>query len=104
MTRAHGNRAGVIPMWTQGDLLRKSREFAGLSQDDLAEAIGLSRRTIGSYEADTRPVKRAVILAWAMATGVDLNWLENGESPHPDKDPNGGVTLPRLDSNQQPSD
>ncbi len=67
MTRAHGNRAGVIPSWTQGDLLRKSREFAGLSQDELAEAIGLSPGTIGSYDSDARPAKRAGILAWAIA-------------------------------------
>ena len=41
-------------------------------------------------------------MAWAMTTGVPLEWIETGEDkPRPDG-PGGAQGLPRLDLNQQP--
>lgn len=77
--------AGTIPVWTQPDRLRKAREHAGLSQDQLADRVGISRRSVSTYEANGTS-KRPVLLAWALVCGVPLSWL-----------------LPRLDSNQQPA-
>lgn len=39
---------------TFGGRLRQAREEAGLSQEALAEAIGVVRRTVASYEAGTK--------------------------------------------------
>jgi transcriptional regulator with XRE-family HTH domain len=78
---------GTIPVWTLTDRLRKAREDSGLSQTALGEAMGLSRRTVAGYEAGEREPKRHVQLAWALATGVSLDWL-----------------CPRQDSNLQPTD
>lgn len=95
--------AGVVPSWTLGDRLRKARDTAGLSQDEFESITGISRRSISAYESDVRVPRRPQLIAWAMATGVPLAWLERGtENPRQDG-PDGGVTLPRLDSNQQPS-
>ena len=79
---------GPIPQWTLADGLRKSREAAGYSQGALAAHIGISRASISNYENGIHTPNRPTLLAWAMACGVSLEWLDE---------------LPRLDSNQEPS-
>ena len=39
-----------IPQWILGDRLRTARESAGLSQGELADAIGVARATVSSAE------------------------------------------------------
>jgi transcriptional regulator with XRE-family HTH domain len=63
-----------IPEWTLADRLRKARESAGLSQQEMADHLGLSRVTVGTYENGATP-KLAVLRVWAMRTGVPLDWL-----------------------------
>jgi transcriptional regulator with XRE-family HTH domain len=78
---------GAVPVWTLMDRLRKARESAGLSQAELGDATGLSRRSIAGYEGGEREPRRHHLIAWALATGVSLEWL-----------------CPRQDSNLQPTD
>ena len=87
-----------IPEWTLGDRLRKAREDAGFSQDELATAVKVSRATISNAEVGARVPLRVTIAAWAEATGVPESWLLGG-GDHP---PKTGQRLPRLDSNQKP--
>ena len=70
-----------IPEWTLGDRLRKARTLTGLTVAEFAERIGVSDRTINNAEGDKRAVRRITLNAWAMATGVSLEWLESGQSP-----------------------
>lgn len=65
-----------------GDRLRKARESAGLSQQELAVRLQLSRNTVGAYEkADDPPINWWMARAWAEVCGVDPEWLSpNG--PH----------------------
>lgn len=79
---------GKVPVWNQADRLVKSRGEGGLSQSELADLIEVSRRTITSYENGTRTPKRPVLIAWALATGVDVDWLINGDQQEP-SDPDG---------------
>lgn len=58
-----------------------ARMHAGMEQAELAEVTGLSRNTIGNYERGKVAPRRAVLISIAMATGVDLGWLETGETP-----------------------
>ncbi len=81
--------AGNIPQFTLGDRLRKAREQAGLGSAEFADTIGVSRNTVGNYEADRVTPRRIVLNAWALATGVPLAWLQTGESPRPGN-PDGG--------------
>lgn len=83
---------GMIPTWTLADRLRKSRDAAGLNQEALAARIGSSAKTVGRYEAGASEPKRYLVLAWAMATGVDSLWLETGEAPSPSG--NGASDVP----------
>lgn len=70
---------GAIPRWTVRDRLRKAREHAALQQGELAERIGVGRSTISNYEAGVTEPKRPILLSWAMATGVPLEWLVSGD-------------------------
>lgn len=80
---------GDVLFFTRGDRLRKARERLGLDQGPFADLIGFSRGLVSNYESDkTERVKPGVMKAWALATGVDLEWLETGT------DPVGGPTGP----------
>lgn len=61
-----------------GDRLRKAREDAGLSQAQLAVAIGISRNTVSNAELGDRTPLQITLRAWAEATGVPLQWLVTG--------------------------
>ena len=71
---------GRIPTFDLADRLRKARETAGVSQDDMASEIGVSRRSIVRYEGGAG-VPRSALLLWSIRTGVPLAWLQNGETP-----------------------
>lgn len=71
---------GLIPTFNTGDRLRKAREVAGVSQDDMAEQIGVSRRSIVRYEGGGSVPKSALLL-YSLRTGVPMAWLQNGEAP-----------------------
>ena len=76
-----------------------------MDQAALGDALGISRQTVSNYERGMTQPKRHVLIAWAMATGVDLDWLTTGtEKPHQDG-PDGASRglLPGLDSNQEPA-
>lgn len=62
------------------DRLLKARRHAGLTQSQLAEALGIGRRSITRYEDGPAEPNRATILAWAMVTGTDPVWLETGRT------------------------
>lgn len=94
---------GFIPQWTLADRLRKAREQIGLDQTEFADRLGVSRSSVSNYERGTTAPRRIVLNAWAMATGVPIEWLRDGSTNPRPGDPDGGVRLPRLDSNQQPS-
>lgn len=84
-----------IPAWTRGDRLRKARQLTGLNTRDFAEAIGVSQKTVNNAESDAHDVRKIVLNAWAMATGISAVWLETGE---------GAVDSPDPSSSPSPSD
>lgn len=94
-----------IPKFDVHDRLRKAREHAHIDQADLAKDLGVARQTVSNYERGAVKPRRAVVMAWAMRTGVPIKWLETGEAPPLD---NEGMRLPGeyapRDSNPEPSD
>jgi transcriptional regulator with XRE-family HTH domain len=95
---------GHIPEWTRGDRLRKARLLTGMTTRDFATHVGVSQKTITDAENDKRATVRKILLnAWSLATGVPVEWLENGADPTSSPTPGPANPLPRLDSNQQPS-
>jgi len=70
--------AAARPAWTLGDRLRKARETAGFTQQQLADALMVDRKTVGSAEGGrTRPFP-LVIREWSRVTAVDYDWLLTG--------------------------
>lgn len=61
--------------------MKKARELAGLNQDEMSAATGISRGTVSHLELDKAPLKVSYLKLWAMATGVPAEWLENGDQP-----------------------
>jgi transcriptional regulator with XRE-family HTH domain len=67
---------GVVPELDLQLRLYVARRHARMEQEQLAEALGVSPKTVGRYErGETTPPKH-LLMAWALATGVDVNWLQ----------------------------
>jgi HTH-type transcriptional regulator/antitoxin HipB len=58
-----------------GDGIRIRRRGLGLSQGDLADAIGVNRRVIGELERGKGTVRLEIALAAARALGLDVDLL-----------------------------
>lgn len=95
------------------DLLRLARIKAGLEQDEMAEILGVSSSTISNWETGRTTPKPPFINAWAQITGYNTTSLMGaGVAGTSKRDRSGADTstkgtvsqLPRLDSNQEPSD
>lgn len=48
-------------------MLRRARGYALMTQQQLADAIGISRRAVAGYEADENEPPITVVLAWLAA-------------------------------------
>ena len=93
---------GAIPTWTLADRLRKAREWAQHDQATLAELMHVQRSTVSALENGHRKPANATIRLWAVATGVNVEWLETGAAPSPDDD--GASSYTPSDSNREPAD
>ena len=65
---------------TIGGRCRRARTMAGIEQIPLAEAFGISRNTISNYENGKTDVPAWVMIRYAEATGVSLEWLAYGRN------------------------
>ncbi len=96
---------GVVPPLTLGWRLQMALGHAGLTVQDMADELEMARSSLSRWLNGHGAAPRKVFVKqWALKCGVSYDWLQNGESPRPDEDPNGGSTLPHLDSNQEPFD
>jgi transcriptional regulator with XRE-family HTH domain len=61
---------------TLGQRLARARKEAGMSQGDLADAIGVSRQTISNYETGgTEDLRFDIVARWGAATDVALEYF-----------------------------
>lgn len=103
MTTMQGGHQRV-PEWDMTDRLNKALKESGLSVTAAARYFDVHRNTVsgwlhGRINPDTRTLK-----LWAFMTGVPYEWIKDGKEPPPPNGDGGSSLLPRLDSNQQPSD
>ncbi len=61
--------------WTLGERLAKARRRRRWSQQEMADRLGIGRRSIVRYEDDQAIPSLAVVIAWAQVTSVPLSWL-----------------------------
>lgn len=70
----------LVPPLTLGWRLKMALDMAGLSNVQMAEALGVSRATISRWMADKGAAPhRAYIKQWSEETHVGLHWLETGQ-------------------------
>lgn len=50
---------------------------------DFAEKVGISRVTVRNVESGKSKPQKATLKMWALATGVNYEWLLNGTTPPP---------------------
>lgn len=68
-------RWGMLPTWeefTAGFILREAREFAGLTQTELAVRLGVSQQAVAQAERWRANPTAHFLRAWAEACGQDL--------------------------------
>lgn len=72
-----------MPRWDLADRLRKSLHEAGLSVQDIADFLGVSRGSVSNWiNGHNRPSPPTIRL-WAQQTGVSYLWLRKGDGLHP---------------------
>ncbi|WP_328664055.1 helix-turn-helix domain-containing protein [Nocardia salmonicida] len=82
-----------------------ARQFVNQTQGEFARSLGVTTSTVQRAESGSTQPRRTTLMAWSMATGVNLEWLETGQAPRPaDEGPDTNSLLPHLDSNQKPAD
>lgn len=86
--------APEVPQWSGGERLVKARSWAGMDQAAIARAIGKGVRSIARYENSDEP-PRAIVLAYAAATGVPVWWLDGQAPPDPGNEQAGDRRAPR---------
>lgn len=63
--------------------LYQMRRERGLSQEELANQVGVSRQAVQKWESGTSQPTLEKLTALARYFGVTLDWLVNGEEPSP---------------------
>lgn len=67
---------------TIGERIRELRVGFGLSRDELALDIGISRNTLARYETDERKPDADFLIALQLKYEVSSDWILFGEKPH----------------------
>ena len=84
---------------TFGERLRTLRTEAGLSQEELGHAIGVSARVIGYYETDDRfPKNQDILVAIAKTFQISLDFLLDNPVRHESSCPSRFCYMKSMDS------
>ena len=72
--------------WTFGDRIRKARRVVGITTDELAQTVAVSKQAVSQWEtgATTPRSANAIARRIQIAYGIPAAWLLGQESPHPD--------------------
>ena len=68
---------------TLGQRIRERREALGLSQEQVAEKMGVSRQAVGKWESDDARPSTDNLLRLAALLVVEVQELASGETPAP---------------------
>ncbi|MFT4281582.1 helix-turn-helix domain-containing protein [Microbacterium sp.] len=68
-----------IPQFDVHDRARKARVSAGMEQQDLCDATGISMTSISKIETGKVAPRKTTLMLWALATGVSYEWLATGK-------------------------
>ena len=73
-------RAGSVPTFTLADRLGKALKHGGVSVQQMADHLEVSRNTIGNYinGRGKTPPSKATLMVWAERCGVSYRWIRDG--------------------------
>lgn len=71
---------------TFSDKIKRARDIANLTQQELADSIGVSKRTIASYESQGAVPRRSTLARLARALKVSVKYLSDDACTDPLKD------------------
>ena len=71
---------------TFSDKIKRAREVAHLTQNELAQAVGVSQRTIASYESGGAKARRSTTEKLAQALKVSVKYLSDDACTDPLED------------------
>lgn len=66
--------------------VRDAREKCGFSQTELAEKIGISKRSVIAYESGEKEPRHSTLMKLAKALGVSTKFLSDAECENPAED------------------
>ena len=69
---------------TFSDKIKRSREVRHLTQQQLADLVGVSKRTIASYESENKTARSSTIRKLADALQVSVDYLSNDSITDPE--------------------
>lgn len=95
----------VIPWWTLGDRIRKSRLTVGMDQREFAEALGLPAGSLAAWETDRAKPRDLVAVAKRieLLTRIPAAWVLGLDVAQPTPTPGAGPWAP-SGSNREPAD
>lgn len=96
-TAKQGNEHHESPWaFTFADRLGKALHVSGVSNQDMADALGVSRATVSNYTSGRTAPSKLQIKEWALKTGAPIEWIKTGIDPteNPHQSPDGGNVGP----------
>ena len=79
---------------TLSEKIAYCRKRAGLSQEELAERVGVSRQAVSKWELGDAAPEVGKLLVLAKVFGVTTDWLLSEEDPAPDEGPSPDESAP----------
>ena len=71
--------AFAVPTWDLADRMRKAMRHAGLSSQEIADYLGVSRTSVSAWiNGRVRP-SAPTLRVWALRCGVSFEWLRDGQ-------------------------
>jgi len=59
--------------------MKRALMHAGVTEQAMADELGMSRATVSRWTNDHGPVRDIFLKQWAMRCGVPYHWLKHGE-------------------------